>query len=170
MEGTYRISETLGVRVPAGFLSADLGDTDGDIDYDADVELGGIGLLGDYLTGMGGLRLSAGAIWSRYAIDGRGRGDGTVGATDYTGVDLRVKGRTRNDLLPIASVGYDGRIGPRLTLSADVGAMYTGGYDIRLSDASGQVSQEDIDAEIDDIGDDLPDVLPYVKFTVAFRF
>ncbi len=170
VEGTYRVNDRFGLRVPAGYFAADFDGTEDGVDYDADVELGGIGLLGDFFPGAGGLRLSAGAIYSLYSVDGRGRGSGTVGNTEYTDVDLRFDGDPRNEILPTAAIGYDGRIGQRWTLSADLGAMFTGGYDITLRDASGRVSQDDIEAEIGDIEDDLPDVIPYLKFAVSFRF
>lgn len=170
LEGTYRVNDRFGLRVPIGFLSIDDTETDDGFTYDYDASFGGVGLLGDYYTGVGGLRLSGGAMVSRYELDGRGRGSGTVGDTDYNNVDLDFSAETRNSIMPMVSLGYDGQIGSRWTLSADLGAMYTGGFNVDLTDRSGQVSQEDINKEIDDAEDDAPDILPYVKFTATFRF
>lgn len=170
LEGTYRVNDRFGLRVPVGFLSIDDTETDDGFRYDYDASFGGVGLLGDYYTGLGGLRLSGGAMLSRYELDGRGRGSGTVGDTEYSNVLLDFDAETRNSVMPMVSVGYDGQIGSRWTLSADLGAMYTGGFDINLTDTTGQVSQEDLNKEIRDAEDDAPDILPYVKFTATFRF
>lgn len=170
VEATYRINETFGLRVPAGYLDGSYSDTDDGIAYDLDLTVGGVGLLGDYYPGLGGLRLSGGAFVSRIKADGNARGDGTVGNTVYTGVDLDVDVDAKNSVMPALAVGYDADIGQRFTLSADLGALYTGGFDVKVRDRSGQVSQADIDSEIGDIENDAPDFYPYVKLTVAFRF
>lgn len=170
LEGSYRVNDRFGFRVPVGFLSFDETETDDGIKYDVDANIGGIGLLGDYYTGLGGLRLSGGAIVSRFELDGRGSGSGKVGDTNYSNVDLNFSAEAKNTVMPTISLGYDGRIGSRWMLSADVGAMYTGGFDVNLTDRSGQVAQDDIDREIDDAEDDLPNILPYLKFTATFRF
>lgn len=170
VEGTYRITESFGVRVPAGYVGADYSDTEDGISYDLDLTLGGVGVLGDYYPGLGGLRLSAGAIYARIEADGTARGDGTVGNTDYTGVDLDASVEAENRVMPAVAVGYDAEIGQRWMISADLGALYTGGFNASLTDRSGQVSQADLDAEIGDLEDDAPDYYPYVKLTVAFRF
>lgn len=170
VEATYRISDSLGLRVPAGYLSGSYSDTDDGIDYDLDLTVGGVGLLVDYYPGLGGLRLSGGAFFSAISGDGSARGDGTIGDTDYTGVDLDVDADAKNSVMPALAVGYDAGIGARWTISADLGALYTGGFDVDVRDRSGQVAQSDIDAEIRDLESDAPDFYPYVKLTVAFRF
>lgn len=167
VDGTYRINDAFGMWLPGGYPSVELDDGSDGIDYHIEGDLGGIALLGDYFTGLGGLRVSAGALYSRHSADGRGRGDGAVGNADFTDVALRLDAGPTNRLMPVASLGYHGRIGTRWTLSADLGAVYSGGYDIALRDVSAQASQQNTDADIDD---DLPDFQPYVKFTVGFRF
>lgn len=170
VEGTYRITDSFGVRVPVGYLGGSYSDTDDGIDYDLDLTLGGVGVLGDYYPGAGGLRLSGGAFYNGVKADGDARGDGTVGDTEYTGVDLDVGVEPKNRIMPAVALGYDAAVGSRWIISADLGAMYTGGFDATLRDRSGQVSQADIDAESRELEDDAPDFYPYVKFTVAFRF
>ncbi|MEV8465699.1 hypothetical protein AB0T83_02750 [Fluviibacterium sp. DFM31] len=170
LEGTYRVSDRFGLRVPLGYLSVDDTETDDGIKYDYDSQLGGIGLLGDYYTGIGGLRITGGAMLSGYDVDGTGRGSGTLGDNTYNNVNLRYSADTKNAVMPMISLGYDGQVSPRWTLSADLGAMYTGGFDVSLTDKSGQVSQADLNKEIKDAEDDAPSVLPYVKFTATFRF
>ena len=170
VEGSYRFNDRFGVRMPLGYLTFDDERTRDGIKYNVDASGGGLGLLGDYYTGLGGLRVSGGAFISRYELDGRGRGSGTIGDNTYSNVDMDFSAESRNSVMPAISVGYDGNIGARWTLSADLGAMYTGGFDIDLKDRSGQVSQADIDREIKDAEDDIPNVLPYLKLTATFRF
>lgn len=175
IEGSYRITDAFGLRVPAGFLSTAYDERVDDIDFDVDLDIGGIGLLGDYrpaggVPGLDGLRLSAGGILGAYALDARGRGDGEVGDNDYEDVDLRLGIDPRNRLMPVVAVGYDGALTRRWRLSADLGAIFAGGFDLDLRDASGQVSEADLETEIGEIEDDLPALLPYVTLSVAFRF
>jgi len=170
VEGSYRVNDGFGLRVPAGFVSADYDGTEDGIDFEIDADFGGVGLLADYYPGLAGLRLSGGAILSGYSAEGRGRGDGEVGGTSYTGVDLDLDATPANTVMPTLSIGYEGRLGARWSLSADLGAMYTGGFDVDLVDRSGQVAQSDIDAEIAEIEDDLPDYLPYLQLVATFRF
>lgn len=170
VEGTYRITDAFGLRIPAGYLRGSYTDDDDGIDYDLDLTLGGVGILGDYYPGLGGLRLSGGAFYTAIHADGDARGDGTIGETDYIGVDLDVDVDAKNRLMPALALGYDAGIGSRWMISADLGAMYTGGVDATLRDRTGQVSQDDLAAEGRDIEDDAPDFYPYVKLTVAFRF
>ncbi|PWR03911.1 hypothetical protein DKT77_04150 [Meridianimarinicoccus roseus] len=170
VEGSYRISDRLGVRVPVGYLGTDLDESEDGIDYDLDLTIGGVGLLADYYPGLGGLRVSGGAFLGQYEADGGGRGSGRIGGTDYTNVDMALDVHARNRVMPALSLGYDGTLGRRWLLSADLGAMYTGGFDVNLTDRTGQVSQSDLDAEISDLESDIPDFLPYVKLSVGFRF
>ncbi|QIE40698.1 porin family protein [Rhodobacteraceae bacterium SC52] len=170
IEGTYRISDKLGVRVPAGYFGGDFDTSEDGIDYDLNASIGGIGLLADYYPLSGGLRLSGGAFLSKYEADGTGQGSGQIGDTIYNDIDLAFDAEAENYVMPTLSLGYDGSIGQRWTLSADLGAMYTGGFDVTLQDRSGQVSQSDIDAEIANIEGDAPDFIPYVKLSVGFRF
>lgn len=170
IEGTYRISEKLGVRVPAGYFGGEFDTSEDGIDYDLNASIGGIGLLADYYPLSGGLRLSGGAFLSKYSADGTGKGSGQIGDTVYNNLDLVLDAEAENSVMPTLSLGYDGSIWQRWTLSADLGAMYTGGFDVNLQDRSGQVSQSDIDAEIAKIESDAPDFMPYVKLSVGFRF
>lgn len=170
VEATYRITDSFGLRVPVGYLNGSYSDTADGIAYDLDLTVGGVGLLGDYYPGLGGLRLSGGAFVSMIEGDGNARGDGTVGNTAYTGVDLAVEAEAKNTVMPALALGYDAGIGQRWRISADLGALYTGGFDVDLRDRSGQVAQSDLDAETRDLENDAPDFYPYVKLTVAFRF
>lgn len=170
VEATYRITEAFGMRVPVAYLGGSYSDSEDGIDYDLDLTLGGVGILGDFYPGPGGFRLSGGAFYGTIKADGDARGDGTVGNTDYTGVDLAVDVEAANRIMPALAVGYDAAVGSRWMISADLGAMYTGGFDASIRDRTGQVSPDDIAAETRDLEDEAPDFYPYVKLTVAFRF
>ncbi len=170
LEAAYRMSDTFGMRVPAAYLRGSYTDTDDGIAYDLDLAGGGVGLLGDYYPARGGFRLSGGAFVGSIDADGGARGDGTVGNTAYTGVDLAVGATARNSVMPALALGYDAGIGPGWIVSADLGALYTGGADVAIRDRAGQVAQGDIDAETRKREDDAPAFYPYLKLTVAFRF
>lgn len=152
-EAAYRISAAFGVRVPTGYFGAS--PVGGGTTRGEDQTGGGIGLLGDYLTGHGGLRLSGGAIVG---------GIGDVGG-GHAGDDPDRAGIVPTAVVPALAVGYDAEVGQRWALSADLGALYTGGLD-----RAGLVAHAVIDADRGQHRTDAPDFHPYLRFTVAFRF
>ena len=170
LEGSYRINDRFGMRAPFGYFAYDDTLTEDGTDFDADVTIGGVGLLGDFYPGTGGLRLSGGAFFNGYGGEGNATGDATVNGVDYSGVDLLLDAEPENTVMPMLSIGYDGDLGGGWMLSADLGAMYAGDWSVDLEDRAGVVAQGDIDAEVEDISGDLPEIIPYLKLTATFRF
>ena len=170
LEGSYRINDRFGVRVPVVYFGYDDTITEDGTDFDGEITLGGAALLGDFYTGLGGLRVSGGAFFNAYGAEGTAEGDATVNGVDYSGVDLLLDAEPENRVMPMLSIGYDGNLGGGWMLSADLGAMYAGDWSVDLEDRAGVVPQSDIDAEVGDISDDLPEIIPYFKLTATFRF
>jgi hypothetical protein len=73
---------------------------------------------------------------------------------------------------PALAMGYEGRIGQHLTLSATAGALFGGGFNVSGTDTSGNFSDEQVNEEIQEFRDfaDQLEVLPYMKLSVGFRF
>ena len=105
------------------------------IDYDVSASTGGVGVLGDYYPTGGGLRVSGGLFKSNIGSSGRATGTVDVGSGTYAGVDLRTEVETERSIAPMVAVGYDGQIGAGWGLSADLGAIYTGGFKTSITDS-----------------------------------
>ena len=165
VEPTYRINDSFGVRMPIGGGSfSDTFEEDGD-SYTGSVESFGGGVLVDYYTGLGGLRLSGGAFHTDYKAD-------LAASTTINGMtgDIAVAVKQRENWAPSAALGYDMKLGRRGVLSADAGAIFGKGFDVTGSSRS--FSQADVDAELADLSETAGDlkVLPYVKLTVGLSF
>lgn len=172
IEPTYRISSKTGVRMPLAFGSANTDQTIDGINYDVSGRIGGVGLLADYFPAGSALRFSGGLFKSNMSVDGRATGNVDVGANTYVGVDLTSNVEASNSIAPMVSVGYDGQVGNGWGVSADVGAIFVGGFEGTVTDATGTVSAADLNAEMDAINDELGDIsaVPYLKLGATYRW
>lgn len=172
VEPSYRATDRWGVRAPIGFGSINRNLTVEGIDYDVSASTGGVGVLGDYYPTGGGLRVSGGLFKSNIGSTGRATGTVDVGSGTYAGVDLRTEVETERSIAPMVAVGYDGQIGAGWGLSADLGAIYTGGFKTSITDLSGIVPQSDIDAEVSSVDAAIDEykVIPYFKLGATYRW
>jgi hypothetical protein len=168
LEAGYRFNNRFGVRVPfgSGEMSYD-GDYDGN-DFEIDAQLGGVGVLADFYPFGGGLRLSGGAFNTDYQADFVARD------VDFGGYQSDVYGeiRQKEEIAPAVVLGYDGKIGKHFVVSADVGALFGKGFNVSASESSGQASQGQIDAEIEEFRDmaEKAKTLPFVRFSIGMKF
>lgn len=168
VEPSIRLSPTWGIRAPLGGGTFGLDDTSNGQPYDGDLDSFGIGLIGDYHPFANGFRVSAGAFYANYEADISS--DNVIFGDISSKVDATIK--QRENFVPMVAVGYDGAISRNGTLSLTVGGMFGNGFDVAARESSGLVPQELVDAEIEEIRDDLDDldVLPYIQVSVGFRF
>jgi hypothetical protein len=164
----YRVNDHFGFRVPFGKGDASFdGDVDG-YDVEGDMKFGGIGLLLDYYPWKGAFHLSGGAFKTDYSASGIAR-DVTI-QSHTTDVMLDVS--QKRDFAPAIAMGWDFQIGKHGMFSADIGAMFGSGFDLKSTESSGMAPQNLVDAEFEDVRNDLGDikVLPYLKVGVGFKF
>lgn len=168
VEPSIRLNPNWGIRAPLGGGTFGLDDTSNGQDYDGDLDSFGIGLIGDYHPFANGFRVSAGAFYTDYKADISS--DNVAFGDISSKVDATIK--QRENFVPVVAVGYDGAISSNGMLSLTVGGMFGNGFDVSASESSGLVPQELVDAEIQEIRDDLDDfdVLPYIQISVGFRF
>lgn len=185
LEGSYRISPMLRARgiLGTGFSYEDNEDFEG-TETSIDLSVGGGALVADYYPTGGNWRVSGGVYFAGSSLEGRA----TASEADpfefndeiFTDGEFRIKARSNNQVAPIAMVGYDFNFGRNWALSADLGAIYTGGARLR---ATGQVSgneaatQElqdaiDADADIQNAISDADDLnfYPYISLMGVYRF
>ncbi len=171
LEAGYRIGPNFGVRGIAGYGRADFSTDFSGAPTTGSFNIGGIGVLADLYFG-GGARISAGGVAPNYNADLAITGDITVNGTAFNNVDISGTIDTLNGFAPVVAIGYSKTFGNNWGISADLGAMYTGGFAITAADNSGQIPQVDLDAELAATNAELGQIsiLPFVKLSVSFAF
>lgn len=175
VEPAFRINESFGIRAPLGFATTSRTTTLDDIDFAADIGLGGAAFLGDVFLNESRWRLSGGVFVSNIRLDGRAEsaalevGDGTFAAS----VDVRV--RARHSLAPMIAIGRSAHTESGWSFSQDIGLIFTplratlsgaevggntAGFETEL-----QQAQDEINRELNRVK-----VFPYISVQAVFRF
>lgn len=183
--GTYGWGAEFGVGFSEWFTlraSANTASVPGDyeedgIDYDADLSLGGYGLLADFFPMRGTFRLSAGLLanGNEIDLDATPTTDIDIGNNPYTPAQVRVLSGdvAFDDSVPYFGLGW-GNVarGGRVAFLVDLGFIRQGSGEVSLRSSTGLVNQGDLDAEAASIEDDIEDIdfWPIVSFGLAIRF
>jgi hypothetical protein len=184
------LTQSLGdkFKLRAGYstyeYSAEL--TEEDVDYDAELGLGGFNLLADYHPWAGGFRVTVGGYSPKHEIKGTARYTGpestvNVNGRDYStselenlAMDAKWKG-----FRPYLGLGYDGFNSSKagVYFTADAGIIFSGEPTIRLSakcvDAAVCAqAAADIAAEENKLRGEIRGAkyLPVVQIGVGYRF
>ncbi len=158
LEGEYSISPTLSARgmIIGGFSIDDEFDVDGET-VDGEAELGGLAVLADYYPLANAWRISGGLFFSNSEVSG------TVedGLLSYEG-DIKFE----NEVAPIITTGFKYPFGAGWSFSGDVGVI------VSSLEASSDDADPAVQADIDDINDDLSDipVFPFIGFAVSYSY
>lgn len=109
------------------------------IDYDGTLRLQSASLMADWHVFGGTFRISPGLFVNNNELRGRAQGSLEVGDDTYEGrLDATIDWRT---LAPYLGIGWGNNFrGGRVTVSADLGVMFTGSPEVRLS---GKTEAED---------------------------
>ena len=171
LEMGYRVSPDFGLRGIAGFGNMDFATTFSGAPVQGNANIGGYGVLGDIYLG-GGVRLSAGAVAPGYGAEMSITGDITIDGNTVNNVDIAASLSSTNQFAPMLAIGYEKTYRNNWGISADIGAMYTGGFSLSATDNSAQITQADLDAELADTNAELGQIiiLPYIKLGVSFQF
>ncbi len=171
LEAQLRLGPSFGLRGIAGYGEADFQRDYNGAPLIGTARVGGIGVLADLYLG-GGARLSAGAIVPKFGADFAISGAITVNGAAFNNVNITGSMDSIWQYAPVAALGYQRDFGRNWGMSADIGAIYTGGFSISASDSSGQISEQDLAAELADSNARLGhiSVLPFVKLGVSFAF
>lgn len=169
IEGTFKINDKFGIRVPYGEASGSYDEESNGETYSGDMNLGGFGLLADYRPTGKNFRVSGGAFATDYNASATAE-NVTIGATSG---DIQIDVYQKEKIAPMLGLGYDAKIFKgHGRFSIDAGAIFGKGFNVDGRDTSGNFTQAQIDDELEDIRDSAGKlkVLPYVKVAVGFVF
>lgn len=173
----YGVSSNFVAR--AGFNTLTLSEdfTEGDIDYSADLELDNVHALADWHVFGGGFRLTGGVIFNDNAFDGDADvevgdeiGGQAAGSSGNLALDV-----TYDEAAPYLGIGWGNRVRgfSKVSFAVDAGVMFQGTPDVDLTNNGiAGIDQDDLDAEADDIEDELEnfELYPVISASLIFRF
>ncbi len=178
LEAGYRLGPNFGLRGIAGFGNANFSSDFNDAPLTGTAQIGGVGIIADIYFGGGG-RISAGGIAPNYGPTLSVTSDITVEGSIFNNVDIAGFISTVNRFAPVVAIGYQKEFRNNWGISADFGAMYTGGFALTATDNSAtatdnsaQIPQADLDSELSTTNAELGQItiLPFVKLGVSFAF
>ena len=148
-----------------------------DLDYDAELDVGGYGLLADFFPMRGTFRLTAGLLANRNEVDLKAVPTVPIdigGNTYPPALVGTLSGLVEFDgTVPYFGVGW-GNVasGRRFGFLVDIGFIHQGSGQVGLSSSTGLIPQSDLDAEAAIIEDDISDFdfWPILSFGLAIRF
>lgn len=171
LEVSYRLGPNFGLRGIAGGGQTSFASEFNSAPLTGTAHIGGVGILADVYFGGGG-RISAGGIVPNYGATLAVTGDISVEGTSFSNVDIEGSVSTINHFAPMVAIGYEKIFRNNWGISADIGAMYTGGFALAATDNSAQIPQIDLDSELASTNAELGQItiLPFVKLGVSFAF
>ena len=181
------ILPNLNARVGLSGLDIGVEISSDNIDYDGDVNLGGIPLLVDFHPFFSSFRVTGGLVINNNKIDLDAKGrdaDRTVriGDRSFTVSDVGdIKGDVEfNDIAPYIGIGFGNpvRPGKSFGFSIDIGVMFQGAGDVslRATNPSPAAIEAGINAQLkreeEDIQDDVDkiQVYPILQIGVTYQF
>lgn len=171
LEASYRIGPSFGVRGVVGAANGAFSTQFNGAPVRGTATIGGYGLLADVFMG-GGARFSAGALSPQYGAEMSLTGSVTVDGSTFNNVDISATVSPRQQVAPVLALGYDKFYQNNWGISADLGAIYTGGFTLNAIDNSGHILPADLVSELAATNAELGQIaiLPYVKLGVSFQF
>ena len=178
---TLGVNENIGVRFQFSEFSADESVDADDIDYDADITLGGFGTMFDYYPLAGKFRISSGLFSNASEITalaapeagttiGGGSSERTTQAGDTLSMDMSFGG-----VAPYFGFGWGNAADPDgwpIGFGVDLGVVAMS-PDVTLT-ATGSISnaQDALDAEARQAEDDLKEfkLYPVIQSSLSYRF
>ncbi len=175
LQAQIPMSQTVFVRgIWATGAGGDGARNDTGFTYNYDLNLGGAAVVLDYYPSAKGFRASAGLFKSNSGAQIVANIDGDrVGSTVYSNGQITGDIRFRHETAPMLGLGYDFARGNRFAFGAEIGGIFIGGLDaIGRSTGATTINQTDIDAEINDIKNEVGDlqIYPYISLMANFRF
>jgi hypothetical protein len=143
LDAGYRFSDRFHGRLGVDLGGIGYNTTNSGVDYDANLSLSNVHLLGDYFPFGGGLRLTGGLIvqGNRLTGNARANSNGTVNLDGQT-YTLGTNGQISNiaseaafssGVAPYIGIGFGSPISPGLSFNADLGVMFPGSPTVRLN-------------------------------------
>jgi hypothetical protein len=176
-EAGAKITDKFGFRVNGNGFNYDHSDEIEGIDFDAELKMRSVGLIGDFHPFSGGFRLSGGVYYNDMGVtlDSTVTDSVEIAGTTYTGTGTLHGEVETNKVAPYIGIGYEAELFSGLTLGVDLGAMYIGKPKVKLAvggDLAGQVDMADVEKERRDIEDALKvaQFYPVASIGLKYRF
>ncbi len=171
VEAGYRMGPNFGLRGIFGLGQANLSRSFNGAPLTGTATLGGVGILADVYFGGGG-RITAGGMAPNFGASLSAAGNITVQGTAFNNVNIVGTIDTVNSYAPVLAIGYEKIYRNNWGISADFGAIYTGGFSLSATDQSAQIPQADLNSELAGTNAELGQItiLPFVKLSVSFAF
>jgi hypothetical protein len=188
-EVSYRVSETIGVRANATFLSIGQDIDSDDITYDANLDLQSGGVMLDVYPFGGGFRISGGARINGNKASGVGApnagADFEIDGTTYTAAEIGTLRATTDikNFAPALTIGYGGGLSRGLVFGVEAGVLFQGSVEIAPLTVTGLCAQPsaparcaslaaDLEAERQSVNDDIDNykLYPILQLSIGYRF
>ncbi len=159
LEGEYTIAPQIGVR--GMLMGAPSFEEEFELEenatLDGEAEFGGIALVGDYYPLSNAWRVSGGLFVSNTEISGLIEDDGI----SYEG-----KVEFANTVAPMITTGFSTEFAQGWSVSGDVGVI------ISSLEASSDSTDPVVQADVDELNDDLEDVpvFPFIGFAISYTY
>lgn len=174
-------------RVGIGDLGINVEVSSDRIDYDGDVNLGGIPLLLDWYPAKSGFRLTGGLVINNNEVDLDAQSSDrdrtiTIGDREFTVNDVGdIEGDVEfNDIAPYIGIGFGNHVKPgrQWAFTVDLGIMFQGAGDVSLKANNASQAALDLglnaqlEREEDDIQDEVDNfkVYPILQIGVSYQF
>ena len=179
IEGTYTIEPNLRVRgLVIGGWDFDSSESDDNGNtFDLDIDPAAIGVLIDHYPNASGLRFSGGLLFDMSEITAIGRPSATetfeFNGERFDAGRIVVDAGLQSSIAPMVTAGYEYALDDHWTLSAELGALYVGGFSA-TAEADTAELQDAVDAD-EAFQDELAtgqnvNILPYLSVTMSYRF
>jgi hypothetical protein len=145
VDAGYKFSNNFHARLGFDLGSAGYNTSNSGVDYDANLNLSNVHLLGDYFPFGGGLRLTGGLIVQGNRLSGNAKptagGQINLNGQNYTlgsAVTDQINGigseaAFGSSVAPYLGIGFGTPISPGLSFNADLGVMFPGSPSVKLS-------------------------------------
>lgn len=170
------LTENLGLRANATFLSVSGDFATSDLDYDGTAKLRSAGLMIDLFPTGGGFHISAGVRTNgnRAEMVATPNRSVTIGNTTYTPAQIgTITGNADvRGVAPQLTLGYRKRSGG-LTVGVEAGALFQGRVNInQFQSSTGLIARADLDRERNALQGDVDkyEVYPVVQLSLGWRF
>lgn len=170
LEAAYQIDPSYRIRGAfIGGIDASYSESDADAEFEGDIQLGGLALIGDFYPLQNGWRVSGGLFFSNSELN-------ATGTADIDGVGTEAVTTTaafKSDVAPMITTGYDLGFGDGWSFNTEAGLILTGGIDLDFTADNPLVQDEvDDDPDVQQAKADAEDIsiYPYVSLSLSYRF
>ena len=185
VEGSYAFNDTFSASMGLNHYTFSTSDVSSDIDYNIDLKLQSIALLGNYFPFHGAFRISAGIFSNdnKISMDAKPAGSYDIGNSQYSAADIGTLTAkvSFNKIAPYLGIGWGKRESRGFGITGDIGVLIQGSPKLEMM-ATGPITNPsnplytqftaDLERERQSAQDDLSDfkMYPVLGVGLSYRF